>query len=61
MGLSSLILKFVPQQFFFLPKMTAALLTEAFPPISFHLSVYLFLKKRYHVTPRHGENLWRAL
>jgi len=45
MGLSSLILRFVPQQFFFLPKITATLLTEEFPPISFQLCVYLFLKQ----------------
>ena len=42
MSLSSLILRFVPQQFF-LPKITATLLTEEF---SFQLCVYLFLKQK---------------
>lgn len=58
MGLSSLILRFVPQQFFFLPKITATLLTEEF---SFQLCVYLFLKQNDIMLRRDSDNLWRAL
>ena len=57
MSLSSLILRFVPQQFF-LPKITATLLTEEF---SFQLCVYLFLKQNDIMLRRDSDNLWRAL
>lgn len=60
MGLSSLILRFVPQQFFS-PKITATLLTEEFPPISFHLSVYLFLKQNDIMLGRDAAKTYGAL
>ena len=58
MGLSSLILRFVPQQFFFTKNNCYAVNRRVFFSA---ICVLVSQAKGYHVTPRHSENLWRAL